>query len=68
MLDDNPMADVVLKTTFEYFRALYLLANDDHETADMLIVAAKERAKRTSTTRASRLARHRIGPVRLGQP
>ena len=44
MLDDNPMADIVLKTTFEYFRAMYLLFKDDHETAELLIASAKARA------------------------
>ncbi len=44
LLDDNPMADVVLKTNFEYVRAMYLLHKDDHETAELLIAAAKERA------------------------
>jgi HD-GYP domain-containing protein (c-di-GMP phosphodiesterase class II) len=44
VLDDNPLSDVVQKTTFEYFRALYLLAANDHETADVLIASAKARA------------------------
>lgn len=44
MLEDNPMADIVLKTNFEYFRATYLLHKDDHETAELLIASAKERA------------------------
>jgi len=55
MLDDNPMADVVLKTTFEYFRALYLLANDDHETAEMLVAAAKERTANIRNPRVETL-------------
>ncbi len=55
MLEDNPMADAVLKTTFEYFRAMYLLANDDHETAEMLIAAAKERTKDIQNPRVIRL-------------
>ena len=44
MLEDNPMADIVLKTNFEYFRAMYLLHKDDHETAEVLIAAARARA------------------------
>jgi len=44
VLDDNPLSDVVQKTTFEYFRALYLLTANDHETAEVLITAAKARA------------------------
>jgi putative nucleotidyltransferase with HDIG domain len=44
MLEDNPMADIVLKTNFEYFRAMYLLHKDDHETAELLIASAKARA------------------------
>lgn len=55
MLDDNPMADVVLKTTFEYFRALYLLANDDHETAEVLVAAARERAANIRNPRVETL-------------
>jgi HD-GYP domain-containing protein (c-di-GMP phosphodiesterase class II) len=43
LLDDNPMADVVLKTNFEYFRAMYLLHKNDHETAELLVSAAKQR-------------------------
>ena len=55
MLDDNPMADVVLKTTFEYVRALYLLANDDHETAEMLVAAARDRSVAISNPRVETL-------------
>jgi HD-GYP domain-containing protein (c-di-GMP phosphodiesterase class II) len=44
VLDDNPLADVVQKACFEYFRAMYLLSTDDHETAEILIAAAKKRA------------------------
>jgi len=43
-LDNNPLADIVQKTTFEYFRAMYLLFKQDNETAEMLIDAARERA------------------------
>ena len=45
LLDDNPLADVVLKATFEYFRAMYLLFRHDNETAELLIEAARERMK-----------------------
>ena len=55
MLDDNPMADVVLKTTFEYFRAMYLLHKDDHETAELLIASAKERAANVHNPRVEML-------------
>jgi|GEM_PF-872672 len=44
VLEDNPMADVVHKATFEYFRAMYLLSTDDQETAELLIANAKIRA------------------------
>ena len=53
MLDHNPMADIVLKTTFEYFRAMYLLSKDDHETAELLIASAKERAANVANPRVA---------------
>ncbi len=55
MLDNNPMADIVLKTTFEYFRAMYLLSQDDHETAEMLIAAARERSAAVHNPRVEML-------------
>jgi HD-GYP domain-containing protein (c-di-GMP phosphodiesterase class II) len=42
-LQNNPMADVVQKTTFEFNRALYLLSINDHETAEVLVQASRER-------------------------
>ena len=55
VLEDNPLADVVHKASFEYFRAMYLLSNDDHETAEVLIAAAKQRNATISNTRAETL-------------
>ena len=55
MLDDNPIADIALKTTFEYFRAMYLLHKDDHETAEVLIAAAKQRAANVHNPRVEML-------------
>ncbi len=43
VIDDNPMSDVVQKTAFEYYRALYLLSTNDNETAEELIAAARRR-------------------------
>ena len=37
---DNPLIDEVTRAAFEYNRAIYLLAHDDAETAEMLIDAA----------------------------
>ncbi len=54
-LEDNPMADVVLKTTFEYYRAIYLLSKDDHETAELLLNAASERMDAIENPRVTRL-------------
>ena len=51
VLDDNPLADVVQKACFEYFRAMYLLSTDDHETAEVLIGAAKQRMGDVRNTR-----------------
>ncbi len=44
MYDDNPLADIVLKTNFEYCRAMYLLFRQDSETAELLIGNARVRA------------------------
>ena len=52
VLEDNPLADVVHKATFEYCRAMYLLANDDYETAEVLINAAKRRNGEVRNSRA----------------
>ncbi len=52
VLNDNPLADVVLKANFEYCRAMYLLGNDDHETAEVLIQAAKRRSGDIRNSRA----------------
>ena len=43
LYEENPLTDVVLKTNFEYNRALYLLFRRDNETAEVLIEAAKRR-------------------------
>jgi HD-GYP domain-containing protein (c-di-GMP phosphodiesterase class II) len=51
VLEDNPLADIVQKAAFEYFRAMYLLSTNDHETAEMLIAAAKTRAAGVSNAR-----------------
>ena len=51
VLEDNPLSDVVQKATFEYFRAMYLLSTDDHETAELLIAAAKAKAAGVNNTR-----------------
>jgi HD-GYP domain-containing protein (c-di-GMP phosphodiesterase class II)/tetratricopeptide (TPR) repeat protein len=51
VLEDNPMADIVQKAGFEYFRAMYLLSTDDHETAEVLIDAAKKRAVKVRNAR-----------------
>ena len=40
---DSPLIDDVTRAAFEYNRAIYLLAHDDDETADMLIDAARSR-------------------------
>jgi HD-GYP domain-containing protein (c-di-GMP phosphodiesterase class II) len=48
---DNELVDVVTRAAFEYYRALYLLAHDDAETAEMLIDAALERAGKTRNAR-----------------
>ena len=53
VLDDNPMADIVLKTNFEYFRALYLLHKGDHETADLLVAAARRRTAEVRNPRVT---------------
>jgi putative nucleotidyltransferase with HDIG domain len=37
----NPEIDPVSRATFELYRAIYLVASDDHETADALIQAAQ---------------------------
>ena len=41
---DNPLVDLVTRSTFEYFRCVYLLAHGDEDSADLLIEAARERA------------------------
>jgi HD-GYP domain-containing protein (c-di-GMP phosphodiesterase class II) len=51
VLEDNPLADIVQKAAFEYFRAMYLLSTDDHETAEELIAAAKARVVNVHNTR-----------------
>jgi len=51
VLEDNPLADVVQKAAFEYFRALYLLSTDDHETATELIAAARARVSQVHNVR-----------------
>ena len=51
MYDDNPLADVVLKTNFEYCRAMYLLFRQDNETAELLIGNAKVRMAGISNPR-----------------
>ncbi len=48
MYDDNPLADIVLKTNFEHCRAMYLLFKQDNETAELLIAAAKVRTAKVS--------------------
>jgi HD-GYP domain-containing protein (c-di-GMP phosphodiesterase class II) len=52
VLDDNPLADVVHRATFEYCRAMYLLAHNDYETAEVLIDAAKRRSGDVRNSRA----------------
>ncbi len=48
---DNPLIDVVLRAAFEYNRAIYLLAHDDGETAEVLIDAALVRFASTRNAR-----------------
>ena len=43
VIEDNPMSDIVQKTAFEYYRAMYLLSTNDNETAEELIAAARAR-------------------------
>ena len=38
---DNPLIDTVTRVAYEYNRANYLLAHDDHETAEVLVAAAR---------------------------
>jgi len=40
---DSPLIDDVTRAAFEYNRAIYLLAHDDDETAELLIDAARRR-------------------------
>jgi putative nucleotidyltransferase with HDIG domain len=40
---DSPLSDVFAIAGFEFHRALYLLSINDHETAEVLVKAAKER-------------------------
>ena len=51
VIDDNPMSDVVQKTAFEYYRAMYLLSTNDNETAEELIAAARARVANVHNTR-----------------
>ena len=51
VIEDNPMSDVVQKTAFEYYRAMYLLSTNDNETAEELIAAAKARVANVHNTR-----------------
>ena len=48
---ENPLIDAVTHATFEYNRALFLLSQDDGETAEGLIDAALERHARTRDAR-----------------
>ncbi len=49
---ENPLIDAVSRAAFEYNRAIYLLAHDDNETAEMLIDAA---VLRSATVRNARV-------------
>ncbi len=48
---ENPLIDAVTRAAFEYNRAVYLLAHDDSETAEMLIDAALTRRPATRNAR-----------------
>lgn len=48
---ENPLIDAVTRAAFEYNRAIYLLAHDDNETAEMLIDAALARRPATRNAR-----------------
>jgi len=49
--------DPVMRATYEYFRAQYLIDTFDHETAEELIVAAKRTIGQTSNPRVEILLR-----------
>lgn len=50
---DNPLIDDSSRASFEYNRAVYLIAHDDSETAEMLIDAAKARLADSNNPRVA---------------
>ena len=56
-LVDSMDIDPVMKATYEYFRALYLIDTFDHETAEELIDAAKRTIGQTRNPRVAILLR-----------
>ena len=51
LLIGAPLIDPVMRVTYEYYRAVYLIDTFDHETAEELIIAAKRTVGLTANPR-----------------
>ena len=50
---NNPLVDIVTRSTFEYFRCMYLLSHNDEDSAELLIAAARQRVAGVNNPRVA---------------